>query len=79
MDLSLSPVRSLSLSLFFSFLFFLFCFLLWCVGWYSISSCLKVLEGESCEKYPDSPPLVRGNFCARVYACELRWSFLRGL
>ena len=63
MDLSLSPVGSLSLS--FSFLFFFHCFFfLWCVGWYSVSSCLNVLEGESCEKYPDSPRLVRGNFCA---------------
>ena len=39
-------------------------FFLWCGGWYSVSSCLNVLEGESCEKYPDSPSLVRGNFCA---------------
>ena len=58
MDLSLSPVQCLSLS--FSFLFFFHCFFfLWCVGWYSVSSCLNVLEGESCEKYPDSPLLVK--------------------
>ena len=68
MDLSLSTFRSPSLSLlFFSpfcFLFLFFFLLLLRVGRYSVSSCLKVLEGESCEKYPDSPPLLRGNFCA---------------
>jgi len=74
MDLSLSPVWSLSLSFSFLFFFSLF-FFLWCVGWYSVSSCLNVLEGENCEKYPDSPPLVRGNFCSTAGISSLPATF----
>ena len=60
---SLSLCLFFLLLLFFFFFFFLTLFLFFSV-W--VNTLFRLAsEGDSCENYPDSPPLVRGNFCAK--------------
>ena len=68
--ISISLVRSLSLPfLSSSLVFFLFCFFVTLFLFFSVwvNALLRLAsEGDSCEKYPDSPPLVRGKLLPRA-------------